>query len=419
VLIARVFPACPVDVSQLFHWSGEEFIGEPIEYAIFPDTDLLAWCEVLIDHTSLVWEPTDTFSIAEVLLPVWPPAVDTEGRIYPADGLDGWRFRLGILAALTLQPEQARASMQTILDTPAVPESTWIVPARQFMEDSQIPDNLFLACQAAPMCNLHNALQSLVQQSDFNDPSLALNYLQQHGVVTRVTGYFDFDKDGQDERWMSVIPRPGGKLEFWILTHVPGGVQALFVQIFEDNAPEPYYHNADETPAVVQLESGSGFILERDPISNIAILRFVDVEYARPTVIREALDRARRSLLNGVDPERVLAELLELGASARFAGDCAAFGICAQYYYTLGLAYDLTGELLNAIDSYLIVWRYYPLSPYTLMARLKLELLPATPTFTPTATATMTPTITTTLLPGETVTHTPTPIDTPTTTVTP
>ena len=59
----------------------------------------------------------------------------------------------------------------------------------------------------------------------------------------------------------------------------------------------------------------------------------------------------------------VLADLREIRISPRFAGDCNAFGICARFYYTLGLAYELTGDQLNATGSYLTVWRTYPFSP--------------------------------------------------------
>jgi hypothetical protein len=418
-LVARIFPACPVEIRQRYHWSDGVFHVDPLEYSILPDANLLAWCEVLVEHASLVWEPGVTLQITEDLLPAWPPQTTTDGRAYPADGLDAWRFRLGILQALTLHPERAIEYMQLILNAPSLPGSAWIEPARQFLDRYQRPDDLFIACQVAPGCNLRFALQALVRQGEYRDPSLALAAIQEFGVTTRASGYFDFDGDGINERWMSVQPLPGGKLEFWILINTPSGTQAIFVQVFENNAPQPYYHDPAEIPPVVQLERGRGFILMRDPLTSTAAIRFVDVEYSRPTVIRQALDQATQALFNGVDPDRVLIDLQAISASPRFAGDCIAFNLCARYYYTLGLVYELTGDSLNAIDSYLTVWRYYPLNPFTIMARLKLELLPATPTFTPTATTTLTPTVTTTLLPGQTVTHTPTPTETATNTITP
>ena len=198
-----------------------------------------------------------------------------------------------------------------------------------------------------------------------------MDYLHRNGLTIRAAGYFDFDGDGINEKWFSAQPQPAGKLEFWILTTTSTGVQAVFVQIYEDNSPQPYLHDPTETPQVVQLEIGRGMILERDPSTGEVALSFVDVEYSRPTFIRDNLELAIQALLSGTDPEVVLADLREIRISPRFAGDCNAFGICARFYYTLGLAYELTGDQLNATGSYLTVWRTYPFSPYTLMARLK------------------------------------------------
>jgi hypothetical protein len=148
----------------------------------------------------------------------------------------------------------------------------------------------------------------------------------------------------------------------------------------------------------------------------------VNVEYARPTLIRDGYEQALNDLMSGVDPLSVRDSLLGLFNSPRFSGDCIAFNICDQFHYTLGLVYDLTGEKGNAIDQYLWVWRNYGQSSYAILARLKLNFVPL-PTYTPTAvftptplpTRTPTPTIPTpTSLPAPTDTVTPTSTFTPT-----
>ena len=389
-LRARVFPACPVDISRQYHWNGSQIELSDVEYFVRPDPALLAWCAVIVEHATNVWTAADTIAITEPLMPVWPPAVDAENRAYPDDELDAWRYRLGIQYALTGRAAEATQILQAIVDTPASAQSEWIEPAREFLVAYQSPEDLYRACQAAPGCNLRQATQELVHSSGLTDPSLALEYLRTHGVSTRAAGYFDFDGDGADERWVSILPVPQGQLEFWLLTSVPSGVQAVFVQVFEVNQPQPRLHDPTESPPVVQLELGRGFILERDALTGLSGVRFVDVEYARPTIIRDQLDQAIRDLFGGADSDQILADLLEIGASARFAGDCNAFNICARYYYTLGLVYELSGAERLATDTYLIVWRVYPTSPYALMARLKLYLIPATPT--PTLTPTNPPT---------------------------
>ncbi len=390
---------------------GRNSPSPPPQVESYPELTLLGWCEILVEHASLEWAPELTLAVAEPLLASWPPAEDAEGDPYPADALDAWRFRLGVLHALAGHQPEALQYFQTILDDPTSAESSWIEAARTFITTYQGPEGLYRACLAAPGCNLHHAIQEMVHSSGINSAALARQYLLENGVVGRTAGYFDFDSDGRNEAWLTLRPQEQGKLEFWILVATASGVQAVYVQIFEANVPQPYLHEPDETPPVVQFERGSGFILERDPQTGEAAIRFVDVEYSRPTFIRDELNSATQALFFGVDPAWVLSELLEIRASPRFAGDCVAYGICARFYYTLGLVYELTGNQLSAIDWYLTTWREYPLSPYTLMARLKLELIPATPTTTPTIT--QIPTITYTPDPLRTATPTTMPYNPP------
>jgi hypothetical protein len=376
-----------------------------------PDPDLLAWCEQVVDHASLKWAPELALAVAEPLLASWPPADDVQGDPYPADASDAWRFRVAMLEALSGQRSEAIQMFQTILDTPVIAQSSWIEPARAFISTYQSPADLYRACQDAPGCNLHHAIQTMVRDSGLTSPTLARQYLLQNGIAGRYSGYFDFDGDRMDEPWLLLRPQIDSKLEFWILVSTNTGVQAIFVQAIELNNPVPYLHDPDDNPPIVQLELGRGFILERDPLTREAAIRFVDVEFSRPTFIRDRFEIAAQALFNGVDPAYVLGELLSIQSSPRFAGDCVAYGICARFFYTLGLAYQLNGNPLSAIDWYLTTWREYPQSPYTIMARLKLEVIPATPTRTPTIT--LIPTITNTPDPNRTNTPTTMPYNGP------
>jgi len=46
---------------------------------------------------------------------------------------------------------------------------------------------------------------------------------------------------------------------------------------------------------------------------------------------------------------------------------------CPAFYYTLGLAYELSGEEKNAVNTYWQLWRDYPESPFSQIAQFKLE----------------------------------------------
>jgi hypothetical protein len=425
-----LLPACPTYVTQQFTWDGTIFLLSPSQYELVPVSGLEAYCEIIIDTASSAWGPEVAITVTLPLLEIWPPETDRKGNPYQPDAYDELRYRLGVLYALAGQQSEADRYLTEIINTPIVPESSWVSPAQEFLNVYQAPADLYTACQSAQYCNLRDALRAMASTSGMDETAQVLTYLENNGVAVRSSSFFNFDLDGQDERWMILQPSPESKLEFWILSKMLNGVQAVFVQIFEGTESFPYYHEpAGEIP-VVQLEPHKGFIFTRLMDTLEAYIEWVDVEYARPTIILDGYNQALNDLMDGADPKVIQDTLLELLNSPRFKGDCIAFNICDQFHYTLGLVYNLNGEEGNAIDQYLWVWRNYNQSPYTTLARLKLDYFPlptytktpipsSTPYQTRTPTATI-PTSTRTITPTGTVTptFTLTPTDTPTLTAT-
>jgi hypothetical protein len=430
-----LLPACPVHVSQEFQWSEGLYIVSPLKYEIAPITDLAAYCETVLDEASNNWGAAPSIIVAHSLLQFWPPEKDIQGRPYPVDAVDKLRYRLGILYALNNQPSAAVNELSELIDSADFPQSNWVLLAEKFLRDYQAPDDLFSACQKALFCNLHDAFRMIVNMSGTTDLAQVITYLQSHGVAIRSSGNLDFNLDGQPERWVIIQPKTEAKLEFWILYKTQVQVQAAFVQVFEAGESLPYFHQpAGEIP-VIQFELHQGFIFVYLPALNSAYVKWVDVEYSRPTFILDGYLQALEGLMAGADLSTIRNTLLSIYNSPRFAGDCIAFNICDQFHYTLALVYDLLGESGDAIDQYLWVWRNYNKSPYAVMARLKLNYFPLptytrtpvpsrtkVPTRTPTPTRTATPTSTYTststseytLTPTSTVTPTDTETQTPT-----
>jgi hypothetical protein len=410
-----LLPACPVYVTQEYRWSGDHFVVTPLDSQLAPVIGLAAYCETVLDVASANWGPERSIIVARALFDFWPPENDIQGHPYPADALDKLRYRFGILYALAGQSSNAIKEFSELIDSPVTSTSTWVTPAEQFLRTYQEPPDLFSACQQAQFCNLRDAFRTMVKMSDATAPDQAIAYLQSHGVTIRSSGIMDFDKDGQGERWIIIQPKPGAKLEFWILYRAQSKIQAVFVQVFEAGESLPYFHQpAGDTP-VIQFELHRGFVFKYLPSSNIAYVQWVDVEYARPTIIRDGYQQALNDLTSGSDPSLIRDRLLELYNSPRFAGDCIAFNFCDQFHYTFALVYDLLGESGNAIDQFLWVWRNYNKSPFALMARLKLNYFPL-PTYTRTPVPSRTPIPTRTITPTRTATTTTT--QTPTTTLT-
>jgi hypothetical protein len=437
-LTYHLFPACPVQVTHIYRWSGERFEVYPQQYAIEPQASLEAACEIAVDHAALMWGAEAALALAQPVLQVWPPLADLEGNPYPPDARDSWRFRLGIYQALDGNQLEATQAMEDLVNNPTILFSNWSSLANQFLETYHSPDDLYVACSGMPYCNMRSALETMVASSGAEIPDEAVAYLQQNGVSMRSSGIFDFDADGVMERWITVQPAPMEKLEFWILAQVPNGVQAVFVQTLDDNNPTPYYYEPQGEVPVVQFEMGEGFSMLRMPETQEVYIEYTTTEAARPTYIPDAINETSRSLLNGTDPEVILDQLLAIQADPRFRADCLAYYICGKFLYTLGLTYELLGEDTSAVDTYLYLWRDFPTSPYTVMARMKLVYVPAPATFTPTptrtstttptpdpnasptptGTVTATPTETGTLDPNATSTETLTPTITPTVTAT-
>jgi hypothetical protein len=413
-----LLPACPEHVTQSYKWKDNIFTVSPLEYKLVPVYDLRAYCEVVLDTASAGWGPQAAITVATSMLEIWPPETDTQGQPYPVDAYDQLHYRLGILYALADQPDNAISTMSEIINTPVVPESSWVKPADEFLRSYQGPDDLYTACQQAQFCNMHDALQTMVQHSSASDPTEVLQYLQAHGLITRSSGLLDFNGDGQVERWIIIQPKPGAKLEYWILSLMKSVVQAVFVKVFEAGESLPYFHQPAGSVPVLQFELQKGFIFKSLPDTLEAYIEWVDIEYSRPTIILDGYQQALNDLMSGTDPSVVLIDLTELYNSPRFKGDCIAFSICDQFHYTLALTNDLLSHQGNAIDEYLWVWRNYGLSQYATMARLKFNYFPL-PTYTRTPIPTLTTAPTRTPTPTRTASVTPSITPSPSATPTP
>jgi len=81
------------------------------------------------------------------------------------------------------------------------------------------------------------------------------------------------------------------------------------------------------------------------------------------------------------DPAEARDNLEVVIDSGRF--NCSTEQFCDRFYYILGLAYELSGDLRDAIDAYIEFVVGSQQKPYTTMARYRLHFRPPpTPTNT-------------------------------------
>jgi len=231
-----------------------------------------------------------------------------------------------------------------------------------------------------------------------------INVLENSGVTVGSSGYFDFDNDGESERWVVIRHSPGTPLEFWIMQPNETGVSAIFIVTLETDAPRLTYLEPISEPPIVQIDPDITFqLVNQGPDQEPAVV-FVEQEVIFASDRTELeLDYLEVTLFTGGDPAYVQQELLILRTSPHFT---CSYLLCPRFLYLLGLASELANDERAAVNAYLELWREYINSPYATMARFKLiSKITTVPTFTPTKTQTPTAAPT---LPGTSGTPSPT-----------
>jgi hypothetical protein len=187
----------------------------------------------------------------ETLLQSWPPETDLNGAPYPPDALDEWRYRLGLYQALLGNDNQARGYAEAVLANPAGPAGRWTTQAEEFLAGYQTPRDIYRVCLLSDFCNPRLAFQRLVETLSREEYPLAPQILADAGVMIRAAGFFDFDNDGETERWLLVRHQPGSAVELWILAPFESGLRALFVTPMDsDQARFSFVEPVDDPPVV-------------------------------------------------------------------------------------------------------------------------------------------------------------------------
>ncbi len=368
---ARILPACPVDITRNYSWKGDEFELFSTHYQLAPEPNIVEYCEITVEHAARLWGHEISAEFMETVLPYWPPERQVDGRLYRAEARDEWIYRLGVSHALAGNHDKARGFLQEIVDLPSQDSSPWVQHALNFLEVYRSEDDLYSACIQSVECDPRAALEYLTARIPVERYARAHIDLRAYGVVLRSSGSFDFDGNGEAERWFVVRHREGQKLELWILGRGRDTIHALFVEEADTASPNFRYSDQEAEPPIVQLQLGEGFKLEHLPESGEPFITYHSVEFVPTTYTRDTLEGAIEDLFSGQEPAEVLRTLENLEESERF--NCLNFRICDRFYYVLGLAYELNGREREAIDTYVKLWWENRDSPFTTMARLKLE----------------------------------------------
>ncbi len=407
-----VYPPCPVTIHQDYRWSGTWFERVAESYEAQPVTQMLDYCEFLVDQANSAWGLQAAIQIMESLLPFWPPQSTSE-KTYPLDAKDQLQYRLGVYHTLVGNLKNAQSYFESIIQSPVTPGSRWITPARDFLEASQTPWGIYTACVASEFCDNRLALKNWVSTLTTEEARNALFYLSSKGVAIRYSDVFDFDGDGTTERWFTFRHSYLDRLELWILLINESGAQALFVDTVDTNQPTLTRYTDFYGQTYVWIGSQQSFRLLRYSYTDEAFIELLPPSYFYAKITNQLAEHALDALMSGLSPRTILDQLVSHEGSTDFV--CLSKEECARFYYALGLAAELTGDETLAVKSYLKIWWDSFESPFSTIVRLKLAYKPG---YGPIATAPPIPTLIPTWTPTQTRTPSPTLSPTPTGSVT-
>jgi len=385
-----------------YQWNGEwfEVAGGRVDFPehFYPSGDdaLFSCLQRIVDYARPL-SPRDAATIFDQAFAAYSVTVENNLEM-----LEEFRVLKGLHYAYAGELEAARAAFDEIARSPTVTDSVWVQPALDFLSTFEAPADLYRTCgtvnvlapyyaqysaegsvpQITP-CKYDVALRATVANA-FSAAPLAqiTDELRTAGVSIPAEGWFDFDADSKEERWFGAIHPGEAEAELWIATEIGSGkVRAIQVgRVPMENLV--LTHVAGETSGVVtDLGNGQTVELVHHPVTDEP---FVVVRRPEPREpVLNVLDRfreLRQRLIDGSAAAPIYAQLLEIDQSSSnrplqvedAAGTVISYYDCAAYYYTLGLAAELSGRENEAVTYYYTVWSKYPLSSFALMARIRL-----------------------------------------------
>ena len=373
----------PCDLRQYekYYWNNNQFelaetwygIEKPDEYE---DQEL---CQFAIDTPS---NQDEINVVAQTIRPIFDRHIPGFRQLIP--------FRLGEYYARLGNYEKAFHFFSDIATTPSPnePELVWTKAAQTLLDHYKTADDFYKACSNVPQCDTQSAVRQAIENLKPDLFPMVGETLRAMSVPIKDSGVLDFDADGEAEQWI-VVQHPGkNQSEFWVLVKGIKKNDALFVADISSAKPEINRFEMRYGHPITELNTPEGkilFSLEKMTISAQPYISLASppwnsndkneqIAEQLSTINdfwRKSVGHPATTLFNSADPVLVRETLLGLKQSKNYG--CKTYP-CDQLYYFLGLANELADDKSSAVDAYLQLWKEYPDSPYTIMARSKLEL---------------------------------------------
>lgn len=306
-----------------------------------------------------------------------------------ADVLNQLITRKAISHAFDGNLEEARSTLVEITQTSALQDSIWAESAQIFLERYQQPADLYRACSAfisfirrmepdsffslITLCYSTNTIDYIL--TDIY-PSIPLDQvtttLKEIGVEIAAEGRFDFNQDGKQEYWFTLIrPEEIDDYQLWIVAESKDS-STFFVGYYETNSARPNFLTETVRGQIIVDYGGEDrFTVTNDPVTSEPEIDWIsesnpdllmDKEVQRAKQNAEKFSELRRQLFSNGNAASIYKQMLQI---EEINSDV--------FHYTLALSAELAGEESDAIKRYYAIWKTYPESPFATLARLKLQ----------------------------------------------
>ena len=394
---------CDSYITRDYQWTGKWFDSKNATFVKGSDNNFLEYCGSQIAYISNELNTQNAVQILDQVLQTYTPASDHDREI-----LEELRIQKGLLYIFNGEQDKARSVLQETVQSPIVKNGLWVKPVQDFLATYNGKSNLYQACSALTACDPYSAESiggpnppacvnihpcdttqtiNFIVTNDFASKPLnqLINNLRNAGVEIASEGWIDMDSDGKNELWFTVMPPEGNDFQFWIASGYPKGIKTFNL----DNTPSPQpdfdfiktLSNSKHT--LIDFRDGKILDWMRDPITEEPVLGWlyetIEEEKLKPDI--ENFRQWQYELYKGNNPKDIYEKMLDM--KYRY-GSCpfeirdeynsiTTYYDCTAYYYTIGLAAELSGEEDSAVEMYYTILKLYSNRPLALLAQSKLD----------------------------------------------
>lgn len=251
----------------------------------------------------------------------------------------------------------------------------WREQAPAYLAARNEPQALLQLCLTYEKCFVQWAEKfTLVPSSRFSEIE---TLYPQMGIHFHLSGSYDFDQDGQTEKWLLFRTSTGCGNSFYILAKNNDRIYSRKAAdlCLPNEVQEDEKINIRPLASIGGLPAYEVFVVGQEQDAEKFL--YWPMDQPDPTIN----SRRARQMINVIQNQMVLGQISPAEAQIRLKNfqnlplqpDYESPFIQAQLLYLLGLTQELNGERAQAARTYLELWQTYPHNPYAIMAYAKLE----------------------------------------------